>query len=138
MIERWNAKVKVSDHVYHLGDLTMARGNQTKWIEIIMRRLNGHKRILLGNHDQLNSKWYQQWFEKVKAINVLDGIIFTHIPIHPQNLGRFKVNVHGHTHHNDIMISPFHPDPRYMNVCVEKTAYSPISLEEIKDRIKNV
>ena len=136
MIKNWNDRVKTSDHIYHLGDVTMARGRQTKYIDNIMTRLNGHKRICLGNHDQLVSGWYYQWFEKVKAINVLDNILFTHIPIHPQNLGKFKCCVHGHTHVNSIMLSPHHPDPRYLNVCVEKTNYSPISLEEVKSLIK--
>ena len=135
MIQKHNAVVRPEDHWYSLGDICMARGNQTKYIDAIMCRLNGHKRICLGNHDQLNSKWYFRWFEKVKAVNVLDNILFTHIPVHTQSLGRFKACVHGHTHHNDIMLSPHHPDPRYLNVCVEKTSYSPISLEEVQSRI---
>lgn len=132
LIARWNAVVKPSDHIYHLGDVTMARGNHTKHIDIIMSRLNGHKRICLGNHDQLSSRWYQQRFEKVKSINVLDGLAFTHIPIHPESLGRFRFNVHGHLHANRVLLSPHHPDPRYVSVCVEQTNFTPVSLEELK------
>ena len=135
MIERWNAVVKPSDHVYHLGDVTMARGKATQHIDTIMARLNGHKRICLGNHDQLNSAWYLKWFEKVKAYNVLDGIIFSHIPVHEESLGRFKANVHGHLHANRVLASPHHPDPRYISVCVEHTDYAPVSLEDLKSRL---
>lgn len=135
MIARWNAVVRPQDHIYHLGDVTMARGKATTHIDTIMARLNGHKRICLGNHDQLVSAWYFKWFEKVKAINVLDGFAFTHIPLHPESLGRWKANVHGHTHANRVLSSPFHPDPRYINVCVEQTDYTPVSLEALKTRL---
>lgn len=135
IIERWNSVVKTSDHIYHLGDVTMARGKATKHIDQIMSRLNGHKRICLGNHDQLVSGWYFKWFEKVKACNVLDGIIFTHIPIHPESLGRFRACVHGHLHANRVLASPHHPDPRYINICVEHTDYTPVPLEELTARV---
>ncbi len=135
LIARWNDRVRPSDHIYHLGDVTMARGKAWTHIDAIMARLHGHKRICLGNHDQLASTWYQRTFEKVKACNVLDGIIFTHIPVHPESLGRFKVNVHGHLHANRVLTSPHHPDPRYLSVCVEQTDYAPVSLEEIKSRL---
>ena len=135
MIQQWNDRVQPSDHIYHLGDVTMARGNATTHIDTIMARLNGHKRICLGNHDQLTSKWYLKWFEKVKAYNVLDGLLFSHIPIHPESFGRFKANVHGHTHANRVLASPHHPDPRYLCVCVEQTDYAPVSLEELKTRL---
>lgn len=135
MIERWNAVVKPSDHIYHLGDVTMARGKATKHIDLIMSRLNGHKRICLGNHDLLVSAWYFRWFEKVKAINVLDGLAFTHIPIHLQSMGRYRANVHGHLHANHVIASPHHPDPRYINVSVEQIDYTPVSLEALKQRV---
>lgn len=135
LIANWNAVVRGSDHIYHLGDVTMARGKATQRIDTIMSRLNGHKRICLGNHDQLVSAWYGRHFEKVKAYNVLDGLLFTHIPIHPESLGRFKACVHGHLHANRVMASPHHPDPRYLNVCVEHTDYSPLSLEAVKERL---
>ena len=136
MIERWNSVVKVQDHIYHLGDVTMARGKAWKQIDVIMGRLKGHKRVCLGNHDQLKSEWYFRQFEKVKAVNVLDGIVFTHIPIHPESLGRFKANVHGHTHDKQVLLSPHHPDLRYISVCVEQTDYSPVHLEDLQARIR--
>lgn len=131
MIQKWNSVVRPQDHIYHLGDLTMARGKgaNTQHIDGIMKRLNGHKRIILGNHDDLPAKWYLQWFEKVKASRVLDNILFTHIPVHPASLGRFRANVHGHIHQN------IYPDPRYLNVSVEAVDYTPVSLETLKQQI---
>ncbi len=130
MIERWNEVVRPSDHIYHLGDVTMHRQiGQIKYR--VLDRLNGHKRLLLGNHDLDKVENYLPWFEKIKACQVHDHILFTHIPVHPQSLGRFAANVHGHTHHQ---VLPAATVP-YINVCVEQTAYRPISLEEIKARL---
>ncbi len=47
MIARWNAVVGPSDTIYHLGDVSM----HIKPIERILPRLNGHKILIIGNHD---------------------------------------------------------------------------------------
>jgi calcineurin-like phosphoesterase family protein len=125
LVERWNAVVKPSDHVYHLGDVAMRRPQLQ-----IVKRLNGHKRLIFGNHDIFDYKDYVAvGFKKLMALRVLDGILFSHIPIHEASLGRFRANVHGHTHEK--------PDygPRYLNLCVERTAYAPVSLESLQARI---
>ena len=138
MVERHNALVKPQDHVYHLGDFTMWRQDTGGWMARLRSRLNGHKRIVLGNHDALPSGWYFQNFEKVFASRVIDNILFTHIPVHVQSLGRFKGCVHGHLHHNLVMtptIESHTPDPRYLNVSVERTNYAPVAFEELKQRL---
>mgnify|MGYP001587767729 FL=1 len=138
MVERHNGVVRPQDHVYFLGDVTMWRQDTGGWMARFMSRLNGHKRIVLGNHDALPTAWYFQHFEKVFASRVLDNMLFTHIPVHVQSLGRFRANIHGHLHHNQIMTPTAEshtPDPRYLNVCVEKTNYTPVSLEELSERV---
>lgn len=128
MVERWNTVVKPSDHIYHLGDVTMERDNRGNGLGI-MRRLNGRKRLIMGNHDHYAPKWYMEHFEKIKASTVFDGLLFTHIPVHPEGLQyRLKYNVHGHIHEKN------YPLP-YINICVEQTKYRPISLEEIKQKV---
>jgi calcineurin-like phosphoesterase family protein len=92
-------------------------------------RCNGHKRLLRGNHDIYPTKEYLPYFEEIYASRVLDGMIFTHIPIHPESLGRFGANVHGHIH-----ASPCY-GTRYYNVSVEAIDYTPVSLEDLKQRI---
>lgn len=128
IIQKWNSVVKPSDHVYHLGDVAMKRA-----VLPIAKRLNGHKRLLFGNHDIFDYQEYAKaGFEKMAAMRVLDGMIFTHLPVHPSQLARFKINVHGHLHNNRVLLENKHPDQRYLNVCVERTDYTPISLEAIK------
>jgi len=138
-----NETVRPQDHVYNLGDVTMLRGSGAHRIERLLERFNGHKRLLLGNHDHCSAQWYLRFFEKVKAVNVLDNILFTHIPVHPSSLGRFVANVHGHTHtqpdypaHRRINVDNHVTWVPWINVCVEKTDYRPIHLDEVKRRIR--
>ena len=49
MVERWNAKVRDDDTVYVLGDLFFRAAT----VEPILKRLKGHKHLVLGNHDPL-------------------------------------------------------------------------------------
>ncbi len=141
-----NERVKVSDHWWYLGDATMRRGNRQnqEWFISLMKKFNGHKsRFFLGNHDHFPTKTYlEAGFEEIQATHKFDDIVFSHIPIHPKSLSGVKANVHGHTHaspdidpnltidiHERVRIQP------YVNICVEKTNYAPITLEDIKERI---
>ena len=60
------------------------------------------------------------------------SMILSHIPLHPESLGRFRGNVHGHVHNN---VEPLHFGPRYYNVSVEAIDYTPVSLEDVKKRL---
>ena len=128
MIEKWNSVVKPSDHVYHLGDVAMKRVHLPT-----VGRCNGHKRLVRGNHDIFRTKDYLQYFDEIYATRVLDGMIFTHIPIHPESMGRFGVNVHGHVHGQP----QGQYGPKYYNVSVEVMGYEPVSLEDLKKLVHN-
>lgn len=128
MVNNWNKTVMPEDKVYHLGDVCM----RDKYLNILAR-CNGHKRLIRGNHDIFKTKAYMQYFDEIYGIKVLDGMGFTHIPVHPECLNRrgWPINVHGHLHANDM------PDGRYFCVSVEHINYTPISMEELKIAIKN-
>jgi len=121
LIANWNELVGPQDHVYHLGDVVINK----KSLEIV-KRLNGHKRLVFGNHDIFDYKKYiEAGFEKVYGVRVFPkhNYIFTHIPLHPSCLAsRGWINVHGHTHSNIIN------EPGYMCVSVEQTNYRPLLL----------
>ena len=136
MVERWNAKVKPTDKVYHLGDVVINR----KALKI-MHRLNGDKVLIRGNHDIFRDDEYRLHFRELRAYHVMNGMILSHIPIHEESLGRFGVNIHGHLHANRVMTRKHagatpEVDPRYHCVCVEHTDFAPILFEEVIDRIK--
>lgn len=132
LVKRWNSVVRPQDKVYHLGDVVI----KEKALNI-MYRLNGDKVLIRGNHDIFKDNSYNKHFRSLRGCHVLDGMIMTHIPIHSDSMGRFKVNIHGHLHTNQVMLEG-KPDPRYFSVCVERIDYTPISLEDIKKRIASV
>lgn len=128
MRDVWNAVVRPEDHVWHLGDVTMARtpAQQSDFIRFI-QSLNGHKRLILGNHDHFPMHVYASaGFEKIKSSHQHAGLVYSHIPLHPMSLSKkVLANVHGHTH-----AAPAYPG-RYINVCVEHTNYQPVPLDDV-------
>jgi calcineurin-like phosphoesterase family protein len=140
MVDRWNAKVSSSSIVYHLGDVVMDK----KYLPIV-GRLNGIKRLVHGNHDNAMDE-LPKYFKRIYGVKVLDEMILSHIPLHPDSIGRFGTNVHGHLHDNEVMrdvpaqtnpriVTHREIDPRYLCVSVEHTNYEPLSLEEVRERI---
>lgn len=126
MITGWNQRVQPNDKVYVLGDCVINR----KFMPIL-GQLNGRKRLVRGNHDIFPVKEYLQYFDEIYSVRVLEDMILSHIPLHPDSITvRFGTNVHGHTHADDL------DDPRYLSVCVEHTEYVPITIEEVRRRIK--
>lgn len=135
MVRRWNERVRPSDKVYHLGDVVINR----KSLEIL-RRLNGDKVLIKGNHDIFKLNDYTEHFRDIRAYHVMNGCILSHIPIHVDALARFGTNIHGHLHYRRVMVQK-HPDAtpkidvRYHCVCVEQTDYAPILFEDVVRRI---
>ena len=133
MIENWNKVIKPGDKVYHLGDVFMGPKDEfiKKW-----KRLNGQKRLILGNHD--DAKFFAK-HELVAKIDVWRmfpefGLLLTHVPVHETTLyeGRFSkfpngaINVHGHLHTNPS------PSDQHRCVCVEQIGFAPIHIEEVR------
>ena len=145
MIERHNAKVKEQDTVYFLGDVVINK----KYLELV-KRMNGRKILIRGNHDIFKDEDYRAvGFEQMHGVRVfVDKFILSHIPLHPDCVTeRFKVNVHGHLHANEVkmpwgvnadrneIIYADFPDPRYLCVSVEHTNYEPLHFDEVQARI---
>jgi calcineurin-like phosphoesterase family protein len=130
MIERWNAVVRPNDKVYHLGDVVINR----KALKTL-HRLNGDKVLIKGNHDIFRLEEYTEHFRDIRGYHVLNGMIMSHIPVHEESIARFGVNIHGHLHSNRVMKNGV-IDPRYFNVSVEQIDFTPISLEDLKLRVK--
>lgn len=143
MVKRWNETVKPTDKVYHLGDVVINR----KALQTL-RRLNGDKVLIRGNHDIFRDEEYRMYFRELRAYHVMNGMILSHIPIHADSLGRFGTNIHGHLHANRVMkargvdartgavVYGDQVDVRYQCVCVEQTDFRPILFEDVLRRIK--
>lgn len=57
------------------------------------------------------------------------GAAITHVPVHPQCLDRWHVNLHGHLHEQVIL-----GDDRYVCVSLEQNNYRPIAVETLVPR----
>lgn len=135
MVERHNDVVRPEDRVYFLGDVSMGK----RGLEYLSR-MRGRKVLIKGNHDKESVNTYMKYFDDIRGSHQFDGIILTHIPIHPQSLGRWGVNVHGHLHSNRVLVDEVlskEIDTRYFCVSMEHIDYRPISLDELKLRIKS-
>jgi len=132
MASNWNSVVRPQDKIYCLGDVVMKKQQLD-----ILKRLNGHKRLVRGNHDIFETKEYMKYFEDIYGVRVLDDMILSHIPLHPNSITkRYNTNVHGHLHSGFVADKDGLPDGRYFSVCVEKINFTPISLEDLRIRIK--
>jgi|SRR6478735_1148981 len=86
LINNWNETVSPGDIVYHLGDVAL--GSWDRW-DGILSRLNGHKILVVGNHDRIFAgaserhrerftPIYEQWFVDICDFDTLtfrsDGV----------------------------------------------------------------
>jgi calcineurin-like phosphoesterase family protein len=133
LIERFNEIVHPKDRLYILGDVVIPRSALK-----LLDKFNGKKVLILGNHDIYRAKDYLRYFDDVRGAFYREGLVFTHIPVHPANLvGRYIGNVHGHLHGHEVKGDNGAADRRYFNACLERNDFSPVPLECIKDFFKD-
>lgn len=134
MIEAHNSVVRQQDTCYFGGDVAVSH----KGLDLLSR-MNGRKILIRGNHDIYKLKQYAQHFADIRGTHKIDKLILSHYPLHPRSIPRWcRANVHGHIHEKTVMRRTWwgavRPDPRYINICVEKLdGLRPINLEEILD-----
>lgn len=129
MIAWYNELVEDGDRVYILGDVAFSAKDMVSAVS----RLKGRKCFIPGNHDPVKMQKYFHLFDDVRGYVQRQGFIMSHIPLHPHCLARWKINIHGHLHNNRIEEDgyPGSADPRYYNVCVERTNFRPKLLDDI-------
>lgn len=127
IVLEWNKIVSKKDVTWILGDITMEKNNYE-----ILNRLNGIKKIVLGNHDKpqyvkslLNYCNFVCGSFKMGIKEVKGNVILTHIPIHESEISRFHYNIHGHVHENTLN------DKKYINVSAEVINYKPKLITEL-------
>lgn len=82
MIENWNSTVSENDEVYLIGDIFYKFGGN---METLLKRLHGHKHLIIGNHDMrlLKDKNACAYFDSIdhyKEIeDTLDGKAVHHL-----------------------------------------------------------
>jgi calcineurin-like phosphoesterase family protein len=121
IIKKWNSVVTKRDKVYLLGDITMEKANYT-----ILKKLNGNKVVIGGNHDKPGHvKELLKYVSGVAGAIKYKGFIMTHIPIHKSELHRFRGNIHAHVHEKILK------HKRYICVSAEAIDYKPLEIKTI-------
>jgi calcineurin-like phosphoesterase family protein len=93
------------------------------------------KVLILGNHDLergIKIKHVAEVYDKVFSLHSRRHVWFTHCPIHPSEMRDRIGNIHGHKH--DRVIN----DPRYFNVCLERTEYKPVLFSQVVEQFKAI
>lgn len=143
MIKNWNNIVKENDTVYFLGDFAYKCSKQ--FIETIFWNLNGEKHLVKGNHDfGLAAKEdFLPWItiSDIKQIDFINDkgckqeIIMCHYPmlswIHKE---QGSWHLHGHVHGS---LQEFNKGTKRYDCSVEVNNYTPISLEQLIEKMKD-
>ena len=125
LIKRWNDTVGKNDTVWCLGDVGLSN---KEYIKSIICRLNGHKRLVRGNHDNWPDQVYRDMgFEYVsKYPIILKGFfVLSHAPMEYMGKCSPFFFIYGHVHGS----------PTYQSLtensccaCVERWDYTPIRI----------
>jgi len=121
IVSQWNSVVRKQDITWVLGDVAFSREGLEK-----VRRLNGTKHLILGNHDTFALSDYLKVFNKVHGFFKYKGFWLSHAPVHTISLRGLK-NIHGHTHSKSL------EDDRYICVSVEQCSGVPVGLDYLRD-----
>jgi calcineurin-like phosphoesterase family protein len=95
--------------------------------------------FIIGNHDTDNTFRQESvrkaisLFDSVHSLHSKYGYWLSHAPIHPAELRRKALNIHGHVHFQSIRKEDGSIDDRYFNACCENINYSPVSLQDISN-----
>jgi calcineurin-like phosphoesterase family protein len=132
LIRRHNDVVGPGDLVYHLGDFSFQEPEEA--IKVV-KRLNGNKFLVWGNHDKAlrkSKEFMSQWIWcKDQAEIEVQGtkVVLNHFPMLAWNKSHHgSFHVHGHCH------GTLKPDPgaRRVDAGVDCFDYYPAHFEEIK------
>jgi calcineurin-like phosphoesterase family protein len=124
LVDRWNAVVGPHDVVWHLGDFART----TRTAEAILPRLNGVKRLVLGNNDPPDVAGLG-WASVAPYAEIdVDGValVLCHYPFRSWNgMARGSLNLHGHSH------GRLKPLKRQFDVSVDARDMRPVTLEAL-------
>lgn len=129
LIQNWNSVVQADDKVFVLGDVAFT--SKARTIELV-KQLNGHKILIMGNHDRARSVkfWMDAGFEIVSPWPVIlkDGVVLMHEPPEYFNDKVPYFYIYGHVHGTSDYQD--HTDHSAC-VSVERLDYTPALIEDV-------
>jgi len=107
-IRRYNSVMGKHSIGFLFGDIAMENHKYYHLLD----RMNGQKVVILGNHELPEDvKYLLPHITKLGGAIEYKGFIFTHVPIHVSQVGRYRGNVHGHTHEEIMMMYSYNLSP---------------------------
>lgn len=134
MIANWNAVVRPDDEVWHLGDF--AHGADGKHVRAVFHRLNGVKRLVVGNHDRAETLDLPWAAPPTHLATVgVDGVrvVMCHYGLRVwPGMRRKAISLYGHSHGRlpGTSIS--------LDVGVDCWGFTPVGLEDIRRRMRTL
>lgn len=121
-IDNWNKTVSNTDTIYHLGDVSFGNRESTG---AILKRLNGKKILIKGNHDKVSR--LKDYFDEIHNVLFLGEFFLKHIPdfsCYP------LIQLCGHVHTEWKINKTW---GFKINVGVDVWNYTPVSIDQIKE-----
>jgi calcineurin-like phosphoesterase family protein len=130
LIRRWNSVVRPQDTIFHLGDVSFGRSNET-WD--LLGELNGHKNLILGNHDKPRRAENAAWEFITPYREIRDSgrhVVLCHYAMRVWNRHHHgALMLYGHSHGN------LPGDSQSLDVGVDCWDYTPVTLDQIQQRM---
>lgn len=136
LIANWNRRVRDNDTVFILGDFAY-RADSSE-VEMILKRLKGKKRLIVGNHDR---SWLKKlsdpsvYFDSIDEYLSKYGMTLCHYPLVTYPHETKQRMIHGHIHQNTDMDywQVLKNRPLVLNVGVDINGFEPVTLEEAQE-----
>jgi len=134
IIANHNALVKDSDNFYYLGDFAFSR--KTERVEEHLKRLNGNKFFIDGNHDRKIIKLYEKYgtyLGSLAEINVGDRhIVLCHYPLLVWNRSHHgSWHLFGHCHQS----LPDNPHSLSFDAGCNGWGYGPVIMPQVEKKM---
>lgn len=126
MVKRYNEKVTQDDRCFFVGDFSLWSGSKAEQIASVLRKLNGTKVLILGNHDTLKPFTYiDLGFQSVHtSLEHSSGFILVHDPA-VAAVAPDRLFLCGHVHTLFSMVG------NVINVGVDVHDFRPLSLHDL-------
>jgi calcineurin-like phosphoesterase family protein len=134
LVANWNAVVRQRDTVWHLGDF--AHGADAGRVREIFDRLNGIKRLVVGNHDGAETlalpwAWPPTHLAKTSVEGVKVVMCHYGLRIWPGMRGG-AISLYGHSH------GRLPGTTRSLDVGTDCWGYAPVGIDAIRRRLETL
>ena len=148
MLEQYNKLVCENDLVFHLGDFSLLKSADRDRYIPLLTSLNGHKVLILGNHDRESKNFYKScgFLDVVNELK-FGNFYICHYTLSDEDLSdrktelffrHFKASkcdtiIHGHTHQRN---PECYDNIRRFNVCVDypDNQFKPVLIQGLPEK----